>query len=159
MRSPVAAGFPRRPLLGNPVYSGYPAYWYSVYLDNPSRVFVPDNRWEALNTMTQQRRREFLVREHNQQDVLARILLGMEENDFSPTAQRSETSIKFSENRGFWKTFAGEFAFVTVTLTPAGEDLRVRILADAEGKKVDELMDRVTNIVGGEVALEEAKTE
>jgi len=63
---------------------------------------------------------------------------------------------KLSDNPGFWRTFFGDFNFVTVIAMPVGEDTRLMILADAKGRRADELIEQVSNFIGREVALEEA---
>jgi hypothetical protein len=109
-----------------------------------------------LKPVGEQRRREFLVRGHNHLDVMARIRAGLTQNNFKETGQSTETNVKFHDNPGFWRTFFGDFNFVTVIAIPVGEDTRLIILADAKGRRADELIDQVSNLIGREVALEEA---
>jgi len=109
-----------------------------------------------LEPVGEQRRREFLVRGHNHLDVMARIRSGLTQNNFKETSQSTETSVKFHDNPGFWRTFFGDFNFVTVIAMPVGEDTRLIILADAKGRRPDELIEQVSNFIGREVALEEA---
>ena len=106
--------------------------------------------------MGEQRRREFLVRGHNHLDVMARIRSGLTQNNFKETSQSTETSVKFRDNPGFWRTLFGALNFVTVIAIPVGEDTRLIILADAKGRRPDELIEQVSNFIGREVALEEA---
>jgi len=80
----------------------------------------------------------------------------MTQNNFKETLQSTETSVKFHDNPGFWRTLFGALNFVTVIAIPVGEDTRLIILADAKGRRADELIDQVSNLIGREVALEEA---
>ena len=106
--------------------------------------------------MGEQRRREFLVRGHSHLDVMARIRAGLTQNNFTETLQSTETSVKFRDKPGFWRTLFGALNFVTVIAIPVGEDTRLIILADAKGRRADELIEQVSNLIGREVALEEA---
>jgi hypothetical protein len=109
-----------------------------------------------LEPVGEQRRKEFLVRGHSHLDVMARIRAGLTQTNFKETSQSTETSVKFYQNPGFWRTLFGALNFVTVITIPVGEDTRLIILADVKDRRPDALIDQASNLIGREVALEEA---
>jgi hypothetical protein len=111
------------------------------------------NDQEAWETVGQQRK-EFLVRDSNPLDVMARLRIAIQQNSFGETVQSTETNATFYAPGFITALFTKKT--VTFTASPVGVDTRLIMLVDVSPGSPDKLAAQVNKIAGEELPLEEA---